>query len=100
MGTEDRAPTAAEFREMEGLVQSAMEDGAWGLSSGTFYVPGAYAEPEEIEELAKLVAPFGGAYQSHYRDESTYTVGLIASDVAAGLPRALASLTHAADFDR
>ena len=98
MGTEDRAPSSTEFQEMKGLVQAAMEEGAWGLSSGTFYVPGAYAEPEEIEELAKLVAPFGGAYQSHYRDESTYTVGLMASvdevinvGRVAGIP---AVLTH------
>ena len=83
---------------MEGLVHGAMEEGAWGLSSGTFYVPGAYAEPGEIEELAKLVAPYGGAYQSHLRDESTYTVGLIASvdevinvGRVAGIP---AVLTH------
>lgn len=98
MGTEDRAPTASELNEMKGIVRTAMEDGAWGLSSGTFYVPGAYSEPEEIEELAKEVAPFGGAYQSHYRDESTYTVGLIAAvdevinvGRVAGIP---AVLTH------
>ena len=49
------------------------------MSSGTFYVPGSYAPPEEIEELAREVAPYGGAYTSHHRDESTYNVGLIAS---------------------
>jgi N-acyl-D-aspartate/D-glutamate deacylase len=98
MGTEDRAPTPAEFGEMKSLVRAAMEEGAWGLSSGTFYVPGAYSEPEEIEELAKEVAPYGGAYQSHYRDESTYTVGVIAAvdevinvGRVAGIP---AVLTH------
>lgn len=79
LGTEDRAPTAAEMERMKGLVRAAMEEGGWGMSSGTFYVPGNYAEPEEIEELAREVAPFGGAYQSHYRDESTYSVGLIAA---------------------
>lgn len=79
LGTEDRAPDASELAEMKGLVRRGMEEGAWGLSSGTFYVPGAYSEPEEIEALAMEVAPFGGAYQSHYRDESTYTVGLMAA---------------------
>jgi N-acyl-D-aspartate/D-glutamate deacylase len=98
MGSDDRAPTQAEMAEMVALVRGAMEDGAWGLSSGTFYVPGAYSEPEEIEELAREVAPFGGAYQSHYRDESTYSVGLIAAvdevinvGRVAGIP---AVLTH------
>ena len=50
---------------MKALVKAAMDEGAWGMSSGTFYVPGFYAKPDEIEELAKVVAPYGGAYQSH-----------------------------------
>ena len=98
LGAEDRAPTPAEMERMKALVKRGMDEGAWGLSSGTFYVPGFYAEPGEIEELARVVAPYGGAYQSHYRDESTYSVGVIAAvdeviDVgrAAGIP---AVLTH------
>jgi N-acyl-D-aspartate/D-glutamate deacylase len=98
VGTEDRAPSGSELDEMKALTKAAMEEGAWGLSSGTFYVPGFYAEPEEIHELAKIVAPYGGAYQSHYRDESNYTVGVIASvdevievGRVAGIP---AVLTH------
>jgi N-acyl-D-aspartate/D-glutamate deacylase len=98
MGSEDRAPTGQEMRDMRALVRGAMEEGAWGMSSGTFYVPGSYAEPEEIEELATEVARYGGAYQSHYRDESTYSVGLIAAvdevinvGRVAGIP---AVLTH------
>jgi len=79
MGTEDRAPSTSELEVMKALVRTAMGEGAWGLSSGTFYVPGSYAGPSEIEALAREVAPFGGAYQSHYRDESTYSVGLIAA---------------------
>jgi N-acyl-D-aspartate/D-glutamate deacylase len=79
LGSEDRAPTAAELERMKALVKVGMDEGAWGMSSGTFYVPGFYAKPDEIEELAKVVAPYGGAYQSHYRDESDYSVGLIAS---------------------
>jgi N-acyl-D-aspartate/D-glutamate deacylase len=79
VGSEDREATPGELDEMRALVVSGMEEGAWGLSSGTFYAPGNYAPPEEIEELAKEVAPYGGAYTSHHRDESTYSVGLIAS---------------------
>jgi N-acyl-D-aspartate/D-glutamate deacylase len=93
LGAEDRAPTAGEMEEMRGLVRRAMEEGAFGLSSGTFYVPGSYSDPAEIVELAKVVATFGGAYTSHIRDESDYSVGLVASveeviDVArrAGIP--------------
>ena len=93
MGAEDRAPTAGELEEMIGLVRRGMEEGALGLSSGTFYVPGSYSDPEEIVRLAEVVASFGGAYQSHIRDESDYSVGLVAAveeviDVArkAGIP--------------
>ena len=93
LGAEDRAPTAGEMEEMRGLVRRAMEEGAYGLSSGTFYVPGSFSDPDEIVELAEVVAPFGGAYTSHIRDESDYSVGLVASveeviDVArrAGIP--------------
>ncbi len=79
IGSEDRHASVAEMERMRSLVISGMEQGAWGLSSGTFYVPGSYAPPEEIEELAIDVASYGGTYTSHYRDESTYSVGLIAA---------------------
>ncbi|MBT8488016.1 MAG: D-aminoacylase [Gemmatimonadetes bacterium] len=98
MGSADRAATPSELARMREIVQEAMETGAWGLSSGTYYVPGSYTPPEEIEELAKIVAEFGGAYTSHIRDESTYSVGLIAAvdevinvGRVAGIP---AVLTH------
>jgi len=98
LGAEDRAPTEAEMEEMRGLVRRGMEEGAYGLSSGTFYVPGSYSNPDEIVDLAKVVATFGGAYTSHIRDESDYSVGLVAAveeviDVArrAGVP---AVVTH------
>lgn len=79
MGEEDRHATPEELERMKGLAVAAMDEGAWGLSSGTFYVPGSYAPPEEIEEIAKMIAPYGGVYSSHHRDESTYSIGLIAS---------------------
>ena len=79
MGTADRHATTTELDRMRALVRAGMEEGAWGLSSGTYYVPGSYAPPEEIQELAKVVAPYGGAYESHIRDESTYSVGLLAA---------------------
>ena len=98
LGQEDRAPNAAEMERMRALVRAGMEEGAWGMSSGTFYVPGFYAKPDEIEDLARIVAEFRGAYQSHYRDESDATVGLIPSvdevinvGRVAGIP---AVLTH------
>ena len=79
LGAEDRAPTAGELEEMRRLVRRGMEEGAFGMSSGTFYVPGSYSDPDEMVELAKVVATFGGTYTSHIRDETDYSVGLVAA---------------------
>ena len=70
MGAEfKRAASAAEIEIMKALVDRGMRDGALGLSSGLEYDPGFYAPPEEIVELAKVVARHGGYYTSHVRDE-------------------------------
>lgn len=79
LGLEDRAPTESELDEMRALVRAGMEAGAWGLSSGTFYLPGSYSENSELIDLARVAAEFGGIYTSHIRDESNYTIGVIAS---------------------
>jgi N-acyl-D-amino-acid deacylase len=69
MGTQDRAPTAAELEQMKTLVAQAMEEGAIGLSTGLRYVPGIYSETDEVIELARVAARYGGFYSSHIRDE-------------------------------
>jgi N-acyl-D-aspartate/D-glutamate deacylase len=79
MGMADRAPTDAELEAMRRLVREGMEAGAFGLSSGPFYAPGSYAETEEFIATAGVAAEYGGVYQSHIRDESNYSVGLIAA---------------------
>jgi N-acyl-D-amino-acid deacylase len=69
MGMEDRAPTSRELDEMKVLVDEAMRDGAFGLSSGLVYPPGRYADTFELVELCRVVARFGGLYTSHIRGE-------------------------------
>src|SRR5205823_4374690 len=64
-----RAPTPAELKTMEELVDQAMRDGAWGLATGLIYNPGTYAKTDEIIALAKVAAKHGGFYASHIRDE-------------------------------
>jgi N-acyl-D-amino-acid deacylase len=71
MGTERRAPSAAELEKMQSLVAKAMRDGAVGFSTGLQYVPGTYAEPSEIAALAKSAAALGGLYATHMRNEGT-----------------------------
>jgi N-acyl-D-aspartate/D-glutamate deacylase len=62
---------------MRALVERSMNEGALGMSTGLYYAPGSYASTEEIIELAKVAARHGGLYDSHLRDESSYTIGLI-----------------------
>ena len=69
LGMADRAPTEAELDEMRTLVRKGMEEGAYGLSSGLFYLPGNYAETEEVIELNRVAAEYPGAiYDTHDRD--------------------------------
>lgn len=79
LGMADRAPTPDELVKMRGLVDRAMREGAFGLSTGLFYAPGSYATTDEVIELMKVVAPFGGVHTSHMRDESDYGAGVVAS---------------------
>lgn len=69
MGHEARAPSVEELEDMKWHVEEAMEAGAVGMSSGLIYPPGMYAEAEELVELAKVVARYGGVYASHIRGE-------------------------------
>ena len=68
MGMDDRAPTEDELERMKSLVRKAMEEGSMGLSTGLMYLPGNFATTDEVVELAKMAAPFGGIYDSHIRD--------------------------------
>ncbi|HEU6453295.1 MAG TPA: D-aminoacylase [Gemmatimonadaceae bacterium] len=77
MGMSDAKPTAAELDSMRALVAAGMRDGALGLSTGLYYAPGSYASTEEVVQLAKVAASYGGIYDTHMRDESSYNVGLV-----------------------
>jgi N-acyl-D-amino-acid deacylase len=79
IGRDRREPLPEELDRMRALVRRGMEDGAFGLSSGLFYVPGSYARTEEVIELAKVAASFGGVYTSHVRDEGNYNIGVVAA---------------------
>jgi N-acyl-D-aspartate/D-glutamate deacylase len=69
MGNANRAPTPDELHKMEGLVDKAMSDGAWGLATGLIYNPGTYSKTDELISLAKVAAKHGGFYASHIRNE-------------------------------
>lgn len=70
-GSFDRPPTPEELAKMKGYVEQAMKDGAVGLSTGLIYLPGTFSKPDEVVELAKVIAPYDGIYASHMRHEDT-----------------------------
>lgn len=76
LGMEEREATGTELAHMRELVDAAMQQGAFGLSSGLVYPPGAFADTEELIRLAEVLRPYGGFYATHMRDEAA---GLVAS---------------------
>jgi N-acyl-D-amino-acid deacylase len=86
----DRAPSPEELKQMEALVEKAMQDGAVGLSTGLIYVPGTYAKTDEIITLARAAARHKGIYASHIRDEGNQVKEAIQEAIqigeAAGMP--------------
>jgi len=70
VGRDNRAPTPQELKQMQQLVETAMRQGAMGLSSALIYAPGNYASTEELITLAQVAASYGGIYASHIRSES------------------------------
>jgi N-acyl-D-amino-acid deacylase len=66
-----RPATPEEIRKMRDLVRQGMQEKAFGLSAGLEYVPGIWSTTEELIELVREIAPFGGLYSVHQRSEST-----------------------------
>jgi dihydroorotase/N-acyl-D-amino-acid deacylase len=84
IGLANRQPTSDELERMRELVRQAMRDGAFGLSTGLFYVPGAFTPLSEVVELQKVVAPFRGVHTSHMRDEAAGVVESVKETIAIG----------------
>ena len=76
---DDRAPSSVELNEMRKLVAKGMCEGAIGFSTGLFYAPQSFAKTDEVIALAKEAAIRGGIYDTHQRDESSYSIGLLGS---------------------
>ena len=95
IGVDDREATPVEIDQMKGLVARAMAEGALGLSTGLFYVPGSFTPTEEIIDLASVVSESGGVYISHMRDEAQRLLDSVRETIRigeeAGLP---VQMTH------
>ncbi len=84
MGFARRAPSAQELARMQRLMADAMEDGAWGLSTGLIYAPGSYATTEEIVEIARVAARHRGFYASHIRGEGATLLDAVREAIRVG----------------
>ena len=81
MGSAEREPTVAELDQMRALVFKGVSEGAVGFSTGLQYVPGTYAKPNEIIELAREAANQGGIYATHMRNEGTALEAAVAESI-------------------
>jgi N-acyl-D-amino-acid deacylase len=99
LGQEDSQPTPEQMEQMRELVRREMEDGALGIGSALIYAPGTYARTEELIELCKVAAKYGGKYISHIRSESQRILEaveeLIRISREAGLPAEIYQLKTA-----
>ncbi len=75
MGNENRKPTPAELDTMKSMVRQAMNEGAFGISTGLKYLPGTFSETTEVIALSQVAGSMGGIYTSHLREEG---LGLLA----------------------
>jgi dihydroorotase/N-acyl-D-amino-acid deacylase len=95
MDRENRAPTAAELDEMKALVKTGMLEGAFGLSTGLKYIPGAFATTEEVIELSKVAGFYNGIYISHMREEGLDLIKSVNETIRIGEEANLpAQITH------
>ena len=96
IGLDDRPATRQELQAMRVEVDQAMHDGAFGLSSGLVYIPGSFADTDELVELARIAGRHGGIYISHMRNENLDVLDSVAELILiaeeGGLP---GQITHA-----
>jgi N-acyl-D-aspartate/D-glutamate deacylase len=69
VGEDERKATPEEIEKMKTLVKEAMDQGAFGMSTSLDYIPGKYADTDEVVEVVKAVVPYGGIYDTHMRKE-------------------------------
>lgn len=81
MGLSEADPTETEIAAMRELTAAGMAQGAYGLSTGLVYAPGAYAKTEEIVRLCEVVARSSGIYATHLRNEGSHLVEAVAEAI-------------------
>lgn len=95
IGWDDRPPTPAEMLQMQELLDESLKQGAWGMSTGLVYPPGSFAKPDELVELAKVIAKHETLYTSHIRGESATLMNSIEEAISLSrLSEARVQVSH------
>ena len=84
VGVVNRPATTPELQRMRELVRAAMTEGAFGLSTGLFYIPGTFTTTEEVVELARVAGALGGIHISHMREESSRVLASVRETIEIG----------------
>ena len=95
IGRVDRKATPAEIEQMKALVRQGMRDGAFGISSGLFYVPGIFTPSDEVVAVSAAAGAMGGIYISHMRNEAAHILESVAETIAVGEAGPHADADHA-----
>ena len=82
VGYENVPASARQVDAMKDLVDQAMSEGAWGLSSGLEYTPGSFADEDEIAELGRVAADYSGFYATHMRNEDDFLVEAVSEAIS------------------
>ena len=82
VGYENVPASARQIDAMKDLVDQAMSEGAWGLSSGLEYTPGSFAGEDEIAELGRVAAGYSGFYATHMRNEDDFLVEAVSEAIS------------------
>jgi len=84
MGLVNRPATPAEIEKMREITRQAMLDGAFGVTTGLFYVPGNFTPTEEVIEIEKVAGAMGGMHHSHMRDETSHILDSVRETIRIG----------------
>ena len=84
LGQDARDPTPAELDQMRSIIETAMKNGAMGISTALIYPPASYSKTEELIELSKVAGKYGGLYISHIRGEGKELVEAVNEAIKIG----------------
>jgi N-acyl-D-amino-acid deacylase len=84
MGADNRLVGYKEQQRMNALLTEALQQGAWGLSTGLIYQPGSFADTKELIELARVVAGYQAIFTSHIRSEGDGIIPAINEVITIG----------------